>query len=326
MNGGRLTLSAGVPYLNSDIIGQTLVSYSPVCGDNIRTPSGDVSFLSGPTDQCGLSLNLAASSSSWEAGAIYDLGMMLIGGVPALCASPKWTDSHTRSWALTCSSGIRVNAASMTVRHSSGTTTASAAAWTYLGTMQIDATAGQVSAHASFGQARKWGIWNAYNQAPIILQAGEVDRGPFNPHYGSTNFGPTHQNANNCLTVLIGTAQSPIEIVYNQALWVEYGYDTASAQIETAIGWDQTFPCDEDHTIGIWGMIDGEKWENTSGQLALGCMQTARAIVVPQIGSSRATALERFIFAANHTSLLPGNDGRFYSGTMNMLLTAKWMG
>lgn len=329
-NGGRLTLSAGVPYLNSDIIAQTLVSYSPVSGDQIATPGGSVSFLSGPTDQCGLSLNLAGSPSSWEVGAIYDLGVVIISDTPVLCASPKWTDTHTRSVPIAFRNGVRVNSTGMTARRSSGALSVDEHDWTYLGTMQIDATAGQISAHVSLGQARKWGIWNAYNQAPIILKAGQSDKHPFNPYWGPTNFGPTANNPDNCLTVLTGLAQSPIELVYDQSMWADYGFTAdglASAQIFNAIAWDRTtFPCAQCDTVGTWGCIDGEKWDSVAlpAHLALGCTQTARAVVMPQIGSSRATMLERFAFATTPPS--GGNDGRFYSGTMNMLLTARWTG
>lgn len=329
-NGGRLTLSAGVPYLNSDIIAQTKVSYSPCSGDKIHTPGGSVPFLPEPTDQYGPFLDLSASPSSWTANAIYDLGVVVIDSAPVLCAAPAWSGGHTRSAALTRYSGVLCNAASMTVRNSSGTFSVSAHSWTYLGTMQIDATAGQISAHVSFGQKRKFGIWNAYNQKPIRLAAGNPTRGHITPYWGPDNFGPTGNDVGNSLTVLTGLPQGPIDLVYDQACRVTYGYSSdgkASSQLETAIAWDKTsFPISENDTAGTWGQLNGERWDHVAETLAAGAIQTARAVVIPLPGASLATMLERFAFASNHAALLPANDGQLYAGPMNMLLTAEWMG
>jgi putative ABC transport system permease protein len=35
----------------------------------------------------------------------------------------------------------------------------------------MDGTNGQVTCHRSFGQSRKWGLWNAYNRRPLYLKA-----------------------------------------------------------------------------------------------------------------------------------------------------------
>jgi len=43
----------------------------------------------------------------------------------------------------------------------------------YLGSIYMDTTPGQVSGHRTYGQARKWGIFNAYNRVPVFLQAGD---------------------------------------------------------------------------------------------------------------------------------------------------------
>jgi hypothetical protein len=44
---------------------------------------------------------------------------------------------------------------------------------TYLGSIFMDGTNGQISCHNTYGQSRKWGVWNAYNRDPITLLMGD---------------------------------------------------------------------------------------------------------------------------------------------------------
>jgi hypothetical protein len=75
---------------------------------------------------------------------------------------------------LVLNDGLLVNDALMTARTSSSTTVSVAQyEGIYLGTITIDnATAGQVTAHATFGPSRVYGIWNNYNRVVLTANAG----------------------------------------------------------------------------------------------------------------------------------------------------------
>lgn len=74
---------------------------------------------------------------------------------------------------LTRGDGFAVNAQQITGRNGGNTYTIEAGRGTYVGSFVIDGTNGQVTCHRSYGQSRKWSLWNAYNQKLITLRAGD---------------------------------------------------------------------------------------------------------------------------------------------------------
>ncbi len=335
MTGGRLTLTPGTPCPVTDTTSQ-IIALSPCVGGDVSIYDGtslsSYSFLSGPTDQNGITLDLSASPSSWPSGSIFDIGVTLISGVPVLCASPAWSSQAARGFYHALYSGIRTNAATMTCRHSSGTVSVPANQWTYLGTFRTD-TQAYVTCHTSFGQSRQWGLWNNYNRRRIILKAGETTRGHITPYWGATNFGPTNNNSGNSVNVLVGLPEEQIAMQYDQAAQVRYAYSStgdASAQFMTAISWNKTAGATPESDIeSTWGQWNGERWDYTGASpnfIVTGMVQQARLAAVPLVGLNIGRALERFAFAANHSTLLPANDAILYGGNLNMLLTAEYWG
>lgn len=90
--GGRLTLVAGQPYMNSDQIGIQNLFYSPDGGRAVPVRvAGNWAlypFTSGPTDQTGLTLALAGSAD-WAADSIHDVFAIVDGGTLKL-ATRLW--------------------------------------------------------------------------------------------------------------------------------------------------------------------------------------------------------------------------------------------
>lgn len=90
---GRLTLSPGESVPTADQIGKQVLYYGP-CGQGKSLSIysggswGTYDYTSGPTDQVGLSLDLAGSAN-WPAGSIHDVFAILIGGIPCL-ATRQW--------------------------------------------------------------------------------------------------------------------------------------------------------------------------------------------------------------------------------------------
>jgi hypothetical protein len=77
-------------------------------------------------------------------------------------------------------SGILVNANAMaTARNGATTYSVAANEGTYVGSLFMDGTNGQITCHTAYGQSRKWGIWNAYNRSSGISEGwrrdGDVD-------------------------------------------------------------------------------------------------------------------------------------------------------
>jgi hypothetical protein len=103
-------------------------------------------------------------------------------GVPTIATGPAWSSSTagaaTRGTGASTTQlarigGQLVNAVQITGRNGSTTYTIAANLATYLGTIYIDTVAGQITCHRSWGQNRKWGIWNLYNQQPLQLLVGD---------------------------------------------------------------------------------------------------------------------------------------------------------
>jgi hypothetical protein len=173
---GYLTLVTGVPVITADQSAKTTVFYTPDKGNLIPIYNG-ASFT--PTAFSELSLTLVASH---VASTLYDIFVWSESGVLTLGTGPAWSVSTAGSGArgtgassteLTRINGLLVNAVSMTTRNGSTTYTVGANLATYVGSIFMDGTNGQVTCHRAYGQSRKFGLWNAYNQREIILEAGD---------------------------------------------------------------------------------------------------------------------------------------------------------
>ena len=86
---------------------------------------------------------------------------------------------------------------------------------TYVGSIFTDATAGQVSAYRTWGQSRKFGVWNAYNRVPIILQAGDPTA---SWTYGTATIRESNGSTANTLTVFTGLPEEWAALTFNQKL------------------------------------------------------------------------------------------------------------
>lgn len=174
---GRLTLTSATPVLAADTLSATAVYYTPYIGSLVPIYNG-ASMT--PTDFSEITLTLSASHS---ANVIYDIFVFSNSGVLTLATGPAWTTSTAGSGSrgtgagttqLARIKGLLVNAVSITGRNGATTYTIGANLATYLGSVFIDATAGQVSCTVGYGQNRKWGVWNAYNRCPVLILAGDT--------------------------------------------------------------------------------------------------------------------------------------------------------
>jgi hypothetical protein len=209
---GRLTLTSATPVLASGVTAATTVYYTPYAGNLIPIYNGSTMI---PTTFSELSLSLV---SNHALNTIYDVFVFSNSGVLTLVTGPAWSVSSSGSGArgsgagttqLTRVGGLWTNAVSMTARNGSTTYTVGANLATYVGSIIIDGTAGQVTCNIGFGASRKWGVWNAYNRVQITLEAGTS---PAGYSYATSSYRVYANDTTNTLSIFQGLAEEPAVI------------------------------------------------------------------------------------------------------------------
>ena len=312
---GYLTPVSGTPIITSDATAVTAVYYTPYIGLLVPIYNG-TSFV--PTSIVSeLQLTLV---SSHAASNIYDFYIFNLSGVPTLGTGPSWSAGSGGSIAAgSCArgtgsggaalarlQGINTNAVSMTMRYGNGTTTMVVAPnqGTYVGTLFIDTTNGQVTCNRSYGQSRKWGIWNAYNRTPTYLKAGDSAT---SWSVTSATFGAQHSNTANSLTVLVGLQEERLDLDFHYT-------GTISAL-------PATNPFDVNAGVGYNSTTSPVVTAHAQRQLGTSTLTTvdsvnARYVTLPTIGINAVTMLE-----ASNASITTTVLG----GEASNCLTATWL-
>lgn len=309
---GRLTLTSATPVLNADVTAATTVYYTPYTGLLVPIYNG-TSFV--PTSIVSeQQITLVASHT---ANNIYDFFEFSNSGVPTLGTGPSWSagtsgsitagscarGTGTGGAALASVQGIPTNAVSMTIRYGNGTVTATVPAnqATYLGSMFVDGSNGQVSCLVGFGQSRKCGIWNAYNRVRTVLLVGD----------GTASWSGNASGlfrASNGASANLGTvfAGLPYEGVDNTFVQYVNGASTGAAACSIGIGLNSTTVAS-----GKTGSFLVQSVSSTGSDLV------ARYTLPPFIGINNIQCLEK-----DNT-----NGGtRTFSGTQaNMQMTSAWL-
>lgn len=296
---GYLTASSDAtsPILTADSIGATTIYYTAFRGNLMFLYNG-VSFV--PVTITGGQLSLALSSSAQAANGIYDVIGFLDGTTPRIAFSPAWTTatagSGTRGTGggtpqLSRVNGILVNAVQQTVNNGSTTYIVAANRGTYLGSVLIDSSAGQVTCHVTYGQSRKFGVWNAYNRENIYLKGGDPTAS-----WSDTVVGwrPSNNDSANNITAFTGLAEEKVGIEFSQSI------SPTNVTVTLGIGVNST--------------------SSPSGYVAPYTIIFGRAeyvSTVPFLGQNKYTSLERPL----------NNNGAILLGTeTNMLLAVGYRG
>jgi len=292
---GYLTPTSGVPVITTDAVAATVIYYTPFIGNLCPIYNG-VAFV--PQTFAELSMTLSASHAL---DTIYDVFMFSSSGVLTLVTGPAWTTSTAGSGArgtgastteLQRIGGIYVNAVSMTGRNGATTYTVPANQGTYLGSILIDGTAGQVTCHRAYGQTRRWGIWNTYNRQRTIMKAGDATA---NWTYNGTAFRPSRNDTANVIKVFCGLAEELVSTEFIE----EFSGATSLSQI--GIGWNSTTAASG--TIG-----------KLQGVAARQSFRSAKYIAPPFLGLANVTSLE----------LTDTTVTTFYGTETYMQLTAEY--
>jgi len=321
---GRLTLISNTPVINVDTASATTVYYTPYTG--LLVPIYNGTSFSSLSIVSQLSLGLVGAHA---ANAIYDLYIFSLSGTLTLGSGPSWAAGTSGSItagscargtgaggaALARLGGFLTNSVSMTMTYgpSGATTTVPANQGTYVGSMFIDSTNGQLTCNISYGQNRKWGLWNAYNRVPIQVQAGDgtanwtyatntiraSDGAPSS--YTANNFNAGSGTACNGLIVFNGLAEETATALFTQNVSSSTGNNNPT----TGIGLNST--------TAYSGVIATQYSVAGDG----GTFMTAYYSLAPSLGINIMCALEN---AATTQTV------KFFGTNSNMLLQATWRG
>jgi hypothetical protein len=209
---GRLTLTTGTPVIAADVTNTATIYYTAFEGNTIPIWNGAAFIPVSFSSDLSLTLTSAAGANS-----IVDVFAINSSGTPILGFGPAWGTVTPGSCArgsgagtteLELVSGIWTNANEITLTNGV-TTYASIAAnkATYLGSISIDGTAGKTSCYVAAGQARKWGVWNAYNRQLIVLQAYDSTA---SWTYGTATWRQSNGSSSNYASVFTGLAEENV--------------------------------------------------------------------------------------------------------------------
>jgi len=240
---GYLTLTSATPIIASDVTAATAVYYTPYQGNIVPIYNG-ATF--NPTVFTELTLTL---SSSHVASNIYDVFVFSNSGVVTVVTGPSWSAGAAGSitagscargtgaggTALSRVNGILTNAVQITGRNGATTYTISANLATYVGSIFMDGSNGQISCHRTFGQSRKWGVWNAYNRKPTAMLAGPSTANWSAP--AASAIRAANNDSANSLTTFCGLAEELIEIESLRRAFTQTSPGTGNAcSVSTGIG------------------------------------------------------------------------------------------
>ncbi len=303
---GRLTIVSGTPVPNTDVSAGTGVAYTPYIGDQIPIWDGAQFNLTTFTE---LTLNL---SSNHLANQLYDVfvwnesGSVLVGTGPAWNSATAGSSSRgsgAGTTELTRQNGLWVNAQQMTTRNGSTTYTVDPSKGTYVGSILIDGTNGQISQHVTTGQSRSPGPWNAYNRRPRVLKVVDSTA---SWTYATNTIRPSNNDSNNKATVICGLAEEYVSCEFSERVSIASTGSNIGA-VDIGIGVHST--------TTISGRRGRLSFQSVDADIS-GASIVASHSILPFLGVETVTCLEVVPNAATSQTLL-GTE-------TNMLLTARW--
>lgn len=312
---GYLTLLSNTPIITTDVTAASTVYYTPFQGNWSAVHNGTAIV---PFQFSQMPLVLTASQA---ASNIYDVFQAYNGGTEVIGTGPSWAASGGSVTPGSCSRGVgagstavardattglwvNTNSMSLIFNTGSGNTTITVAAGQgiYLGSIFIDTTQGQTSCFRSYGQSRKWGVWNTYNRAPLTLQVGDSSA---SWAYDVATIRQSNATAGNGCSVFCGLAEEQIGTQFQQKIEINTGSTTLGA------------------LIGV-GINSTTAFSGTVGQITITNLTQFHTIIgtftqPPTLGITSVNCLEESLNA---------NAGAvsFFGSQTNMLLQAMYRG
>lgn len=308
---GYLTPTAGLPIILADVVAATTVVYEPFIGCLLPIIQGGV-----PLMRVFGALTLTLNNPNHAAATLYDVYVWDIAGVLNIGTGPAWSNSGAGTGVrgaaaalFRTGNGMLVNDIGITARNGASTFVVGARVATYLGTILIDAV-GTVTCHRSYGQNRKWCIWNAFNRQPIYLKGGDPTAAW---NYTVATIRASNGAAANKLTVLDGLAEEIYDLRFIQSAAIGVGGAPGAARAGNGIGVNSVTAITG--KIGSCGLTNG----TASSLTPIGDLKAA-LLKAPSLGINDIQALER-------VTAIGGVATVSWEGTEpSMLLSASWRG
>lgn len=320
---GRLTPVQGVAVSTGDVT-TTNIYYTQCVGAETPIHNG-TTFISYSFPELRLALTSAQASNN-----LYDIFLVYNSGSPVIGTGPAWTSATpgscsrgtgagTTQIARDATYGYLVNSNSLNLIYNTGsgnnTIVVASGRGLYLGTIYVDATAGQVTCHRSVGQNRKFGIWNYYNRSTIALQVTDPTASWLytTASWRASNNAPSSYSGTianvgsgttcNGMTLLNGMAEE--QAILNQTQFVSLA-NAQGPNANTGIGINSiTSP------TGKIGQLLAR------GATFLNADLEATTCLPPSLGLTAVFSIEKGFSAAG---------GSTFSGSSNMILTGVWEG
>jgi hypothetical protein len=254
---GRLTLASGVPVLSSAMLAASGVIWTPYNGAVTPQWNGSAWTSTTFTEISQALSDTTNSPAAAVAGGLYDMFIWFKSGAATLSRGPAWTNSATRSLAITPRvGGFLTNAVAVANGPAAGY-------GLYVGTIACDAGGATVTfnptpAAASGGPSGgAWvGLWNAFNQVAIDLAACD-SKALWSPTTTAT-WERSDNSANNRVSFVIGVAGGSVtpsfqcwlsNVQANTNVAVGLGVNSTSAPSAASQGFYTT-------TVGTYGVAN----------------------------------------------------------------------
>lgn len=294
--------AVGNPVQTGDVISATAFYYEPMTGNQIPIWNGSqFVVISFPE----LTLTLGSSNL---AGIVYDVCVFSNSGTPTVVTSVAWSNSGAGTGArgtgaasaqISKTNGIWTNTVVITGKNGGSSYSIPAGQCTMVGSLYIDGTNGQVTAHRTVGASRKFGYFNFFNRQTISLMMTDATVPSWS--YFPTTIRQSNANAADTLAVFTGLAEEEVSVGFTQFI-----QDNASSSIGSIlIGLNST-------TAKATGSKIGANLNASSG--IAGSDAVAQFTLVPSLGVNNINSLES------------GSGESVFFGSPQMILSAQWRG
>ena len=133
----------------------------------------------------------------------------------------------------------------------------------------------------SYGQSRKWGVWNAYNRRDIILKGGDSTA---SWTYGTATVRASNADSNNKITIFSGLADGQFRSSFRQKWAIS---SAANSVLQVAIGYNSTT------AVSGFGPESGNNNVSGGANLSVGMTHQAEYNAALSIGINNLQSLEK---------------------------------
>lgn len=312
--GGYMSTSNGTPILAGDVAAATSIFWQPFKSNVVPLKqAGGLIYM-----RTLSVLELQLNNPNHVANTLYDVFVDDETGTQRISTGPAWTNSGAGTSArgsgagtteIAFSDGAWRNVVSMTARNGASTYTVAAGLGLYVGTILIDASAGAISLHRTWGSSRRWPIWNYWNRQPLYLKAGDSTA---SWNYQTNTIRQSNNAAGNALVVLCGLAEEMIDLRFDQR--VEYlPNSNSTVRSFNGVGWNSTTVMSGRRGAGGMAVSGG-----TASIPAPRMNLCAQFLQVPSLGRNDVNSLE--------TADDINGTATWFGGEDDMVLSARWNG